>query len=206
MEFLLRLPGLLMAIIIHEVSHGYMAYKLGDTTAKDQGRLSLNPINHIDPVGFIFMLVFRIGWAKPVPIDSRYFKDRKKGILLVSLAGPVSNFITAIVLTFILIFNIVNPFFYSETIGYMLQLGVWYNIMLGTFNLLPLPPLDGSKVLASLLPDEIEYFFYKYEKYFYMVFIILIITNVINRILSPILLAEIRLLNKFIYSIVINFA
>ncbi len=206
MEFLLRLPGLLMAIIIHEVSHGYMAYKLGDTTAKDQGRLSLNPINHIDPVGFIFMLVFRIGWAKPVPIDSRYFKDRKKGILLVSLAGPVSNFITAIVLTFILIFNIVNPFFYSETIGYMLQLGVWYNIMLGTFNLLPLPPLDGSKVLASLLPDEIEYFFYKYEKYFYMIFIILIITNVINRILSPILLAEIRLLNKFIYSIVINFA
>lgn len=205
MEFLIRLPGLLSAIIFHEMAHGFVAYKLGDNTAKDRGRLSFNPMKHIDLTGFLFMLVFKFGWAKPVPIDSSNFENRKKGIFLTSIAGPAANFVLAIGLVVVMIFNIINPFFYSGLINEMIQIAIWYNIMLGTFNLLPFPPLDGSKILASLLPDKWEYYFYKYERYFYIVLVGLILTNGIDKILSPILLAEIKFLNDIIYKILIKF-
>lgn len=183
MNILYSLPGLLVAIIFHELAHGMAAYALGDNTAKNSGRLTLNPIKHIDPIGFLSMLVFKFGWAKPVPINPFNFKNRKRDTLLVSLAGPVANFIIALIIVFVLKSNIITNYLAFE----MILITLWYNIMLGVFNLLPFPPLDGSKIIASLLPDKVEYYFYKYEKYFYLILILLIFTNMIDKILSPII-------------------
>jgi Zn-dependent protease len=181
MEYIISLPGLLVAIIFHELAHGYTAYRLGDPTAKNAGRLTLNPIKHIDPVGFLFMLIFRFGWAKAVTINPGYFKNRKRDTILVSLAGVTTNFILAIVIGAIL----VNVPIKNEIISEMLVIGLWYNIMLGVFNILPFPPLDGSKVVASLLPVKWEAFFYKNEKYFYFILLFLIATGTIQKILGP---------------------
>ncbi|HHV39222.1 MAG TPA: site-2 protease family protein [Tepidimicrobium sp.] len=188
------LPGLLVAIIIHEISHGYMAYLLGDDTAARSGRLSLNPLRHIDLIGFIFLLIFKFGWAKPVPINSNNFKNRRKGIILVSLAGPFSNMIVAIMVGFIVTSEIItNPMLYN-----IFTIMLWYNVMLGTFNLLPFPPLDGSKILASLLPAKYEYIFYKYERCLYLILIFLIATNTIDKILGPFIYLNLNLLFKII--------
>lgn len=193
-NFLLSLPGLLVAIVIHEFSHGYTAYLLGDNTAKESGRLSLNPLKHIDIAGFIFLLIFKFGWAKPVPINSANFKNRKRDTILVSLAGPFSNFIMAIILGFIISSGIVTNYILFNILLIML----WYNIMLGIFNLLPFPPLDGSKVLASLLPVKYEYMFYKNQRYLYLILIILIATNIIDKILSPFIDFSLNILIKII--------
>lgn len=183
MSYLISLPGLLIAIIFHELAHGYTAYKLGDPTAKNAGRLTLNPIKHIDPVGFLFMLVFRFGWAKAVPINPAYFKNRKRDMIFVSVAGVLTNFILAILFGFIIInFDISNDYLYQ-----MFLIAMWYNLMLGIFNLLPFPPLDGSKIVASLLPTKLEYLFYRYERYFYFILLLLIMTNTIDRILVPLI-------------------
>lgn len=193
-EFLLRLPGLLIAIIVHEFSHGFMAYLLGDNTAKESGRLSLNPLKHIDLTGLVFLLVFKFGWAKPVPINPYNFNNRKIDTIAVSLAGPFSNFIIAIIIGIIISKGIVTNYILLNILVIML----WYNMMLGVFNLLPFPPLDGSKVLASLLPVKYEYLFYKNEKYLYIILIILVATNTINRILSPIINFSLDMLIKII--------
>ena len=193
-KFLLTLPGLLVAIIIHEVSHGYVAYLLGDDTAKKSGRLSLNPLKHIDLVGFICLLVFKFGWAKPVPINSLNFKNRKRDTILVSLAGPFSNFLMAIIVGFIISSGIIT----NNILFNVLIIMLWYNIMLGVFNLLPFPPLDGSKVIASLLPVKYEYLFYKYEKYLYFILVILIVTNTIDKILGPFIDFSLNMLIKII--------
>ncbi|MBZ2173774.1 site-2 protease family protein [Schnuerera sp. xch1] len=193
-DFLLKLPGLLTAIVIHEFSHGFVAYQLGDNTAKKAGRLSLNPLKHIDIVGFIFLLIFKFGWAKPVPINSTNFKNRKRDTLLVSLAGPFSNFVIAVIVGFIIYSGIIlNNLLYN-----VLSIMLLYNVMLGIFNLLPLPPLDGSKILASLLPVKLEYFIYKNEKYLYLILILLILTDTINKILNPIINFSLNILIKII--------
>ena len=192
MEYLISLPGLLIAIIFHELAHGLTAYWLGDPTAKNAGRLTLNPIKHIDPVGFLFMLIFRFGWAKAVPINPSYFKNRKRDTILVSLAGVTTNFIIAIITGAVLVYAPIG----NEILAQMLVITLWYNIMLGVFNLMPFPPLDGSKVVASLLPVKLEYYFYKYEKYFYLILIFLIATRGISRILGPLV--------DFVYSLIIN--
>lgn len=194
MEYIYSLPGLFIAIIFHELAHGFMAYFLGDNTAKSAGRLTLNPVKHIDPVGFLSMLIFKFGWAKPVPIDPRNFKNRKIGILLVSLAGPISNFVIALLVALLLKFNIVK----NSLIYELLVIALWYNIMLGVFNLLPFPPLDGSKIMASLLPTKLEFYFYKYERYFYLILIILIFTNSIDRILGPIIDIVLKILFRIL--------
>jgi Zn-dependent protease len=191
MKFLLNLPGLLIAIVLHELAHGYTAYLLGDYTAKESGRLSLNPLKHIDPMGFLFMLIFRFGWAKPVPIDPRYFKNRKRDMFLVSIAGIVTNFILAFVCALIIAYIPIR----NSTVFEIVLITMWYNIMLGVFNLLPFPPLDGSKMLASFLPTKYEYYFYKYERYFYFILIILIMTD---RIMSPIINFVINLIIRII--------
>jgi Zn-dependent protease len=193
-KFLLSLPGLLVAIVIHEFSHGFIAYLLGDNTAKESGRLSLNPLKHIDIVGFIFLLIFKFGWAKPVPINTMNFKKRKRDTILVSLAGPFSNFLIAIIIVLFISSGIVSNYILFNILIIML----WYNIMLGVFNLLPFPPLDGSKVLASLLPIKYEYYFYKYERYLYLVLIFLIATNTINKMLSPFIDFTLNVLVKII--------
>ncbi len=183
MDILISIPGLIIAILFHELAHGYTAYLLGDDTAKEDGRLSLNPIRHIDPVGLLFMVVFRFGWAKAVPINPMKFKNRKRDTFLVSIAGVVTNFILALISAIILVHVPIK----SELIFQMILVTMWYNIMLGVFNLLPFPPLDGSKVVASFLPTKLEYLFYKYERYFYIVLVILIMTDVTDKIISPII-------------------
>lgn len=193
-DLFLRLPGLLLAIVIHEFSHGYTAYLLGDDTAKNSGRLTLNPIKHIDLIGFIFLLIFRFGWAKPVPINPLNFKNRRKGIVIVSLSGPFSNFLVAFIILFIISLDVINNYLLLN----ILFLGLWYNMMLGIFNLLPFPPLDGSKILASLLPRRLEYYFYKYEKYLYLILIILLFTDLIDRILTPMINFSLNILLKII--------
>ena len=192
MNYLISLPGLLIAIVFHEFAHGYSAYLLGDPTAKNAGRLTLNPIKHIDPIGFLFMLVFRFGWAKGVPINPKYFKNRKRDTIIVSLAGVFTNFTLALLIGSIIVYLPIK----NEVIVEMLVITLWYNIMLGVFNLLPFPPLDGSKVIASLLPTKYEYYFYKYERYFYLVLILLIATNYIQRIIGPLV--------EFVYNMVIR--
>lgn len=191
---LISLPGLFIAIIFHELAHGYTAYKLGDPTAKQAGRLTLNPIAHIDPIGFLSMLVFRFGWAKPVPINSMYFKNRKLDTILVSVAGPISNFIIAIIAGLLVSSGVIR----NNVILEMIIITLWYNIMLGVFNLLPFPPLDGSKILASLLPTKYEYLFYKYEKPLHLILIFLIISNTIDKMLSPLINMSLNLILRII--------
>jgi len=187
MDKLLILPGLLIAITFHELAHGLTSYKLGDPTAKNSGRLTLNPFAHIDIVGFLLLFTVGYGWAKPVPINPMYYKKRKLGTILVSLAGPLTNFLIAIITT-ISIFIIVGNFSNSSTILLdILRITIWYNIILGLFNLLPFPPLDGSKIIASILPTKYEILFYKYEKYLYILLVGLAISGSINRILAPLI-------------------
>ncbi|RKD34773.1 peptidase [Thermohalobacter berrensis] len=187
---LIILPGLLIAITLHELAHGFTAYLMGDATAKNNGRLSLNPIVHIDPIGFLLLFVAGFGWAKPVPVNPMYFNNRKMGTILVSLAGPLANFILSIISAIILVTGIIT----NSLIIKIFELTLLYNIVLGVFNLLPFPPLDGSKILASILPTKYEMLFYRYEKYTYLLLIFLIMTNVIDRLLNPLIILWYNLL------------
>lgn len=171
-------------ITFHELSHGFVAYRLGDPTAKLAGRLSLNPIKHLDIVGFLMMLFVGVGWAKPVPVDLRYFKNPKRGMALTALAGPLSNFLmalTAFLLCSILVQvapldNIVVAF-----VLYFLCRVAALSIGLGLFNLIPISPLDGSKVLFSFLPDRAYYTILQYEKYVMVAVIVLTFLGVFDK-------------------------
>lgn len=192
-DFLITVLALLFVIIPHEIAHGLAAYWLGDTTAKDDGRLSLNPLNHIDPLGLIAMVIFRFGWAKAVPIDLSKIKGNKNiGMFLISIAGVFTNFIFAFIFALIYGYLMVKNSSY-EIINNFVMMVMWYNVMLGVFNLVPLPPLDGSKILLSFMPNDTKYLVYKYEKYFYIALFVLVITGVVNNIISPIIMKIINL-------------
>ncbi len=187
----LIIPAAFLAIIFHEISHGYVAYLLGDTTARDRGRLSLNPIKHVDIVGLICMVLFGFGWAKPVPISAYYFKNRRLGICLVSLAGPVSNilmaFLSVVLAVAIITFYTPQAAFMDTAIKILLEILVLFavlNIGLAVFNLLPIPPLDGSKILFSFLPSRAYKFVLNYERYGMLVLIILINTPFFDSLLK----------------------
>ena len=166
--FLLQAVAVLICLTVHELCHGLAAYALGDPTAKSQHRLSLNPLRHLDPFGTLMMLVFGFGWAKPVPIDMRYFKRPKQGLAVTALAGPVSNFLLAYVA--LVGANFVVPFAGSvggwqlQLLNFLLNLSI-LSLGLGIFNLIPFPPLDGSKVLEGFMPDKISYTILRYERY-----------------------------------------
>lgn len=184
----------LAAITVHEASHGYVAYLLGDPTAKNAGRLTLNPLKHLDPLGTLVLVMTRmIGWAKPVPVDPRYFSDPKRGMMLVSAAGPASNF--AMALVFALLYHVL--FFYWGSMGnqassavfsplvLMCQAGVVINLALGMFNLLPIPPLDGSKILAGVLPPDMAHGLLRLERYGFVIILVLALTGMIGKIIFP---------------------
>ena len=172
----------LIALTVHEFSHGYIAYRLGDPTARAMGRLSLNPIKHLDPVGAICMIVFRFGWARPVPIDPRYFKRPKRDFALCALAGPLSNLILAVLSGFLysLLLSVfggiqfTNAFLFELCQNLLNFLFIFHYVNLGltVFNLIPVPPLDGSRILNVILPDRIYFRIMRYERKIYLGLII----------------------------------
>lgn len=167
---ILLIPVILLALSVHEFSHGLVAYRLGDPTAKYAGRLTLNPISHLDPIGTIMLFLVHFGWAKPVPVDPRYFTNPKRDMLWVALAGPASNmvlaFLSGLVIRFIKVYpdHFMGSFVGEAFIG-MMYLSLQINLALAVFNLLPIPPLDGSKILYGLLPPEYEHVTYNLERY-----------------------------------------
>ncbi len=187
-EAVYRVPALLIAITFHEVAHGWVAYRLGDPTAKNHGRLTLNPIPHIDPIGALMLLLFRFGWAKPVPVNPMYFRgDRRRGMLMVALAGPVTNFILAFLVAALVsvVLNYMPITGFSIFLLNFLLMLLIYNVFLGMFNLLPVPPLDGSKILSNLLPIRFSPIFAQLEQYGFFILILLIFTNTIRYLLLP---------------------
>ncbi len=168
--FCLRIFAVLLCITIHEVSHGFAAYKLGDPTAKSMHRLSLNPIHHIDPFGLLMMVLVGFGWAKPVPVDARYFKNPKSGMAITAFAGPLSNFVAAFLtalllgaLTAVTMVEGITP--WMRSLMEFLSIFLSLNVGLGIFNLIPFPPLDGSKILGFILPEETYFRWMRYERY-----------------------------------------
>jgi Zn-dependent protease len=188
-SLLISVVSALLCITLHEMSHGYAALALGDPTAKNQGRLSLNPIKHIDPVGLLMMVVARVGWAKPVPIDPRYFKNPKRGMAITALAGPACNFVLSYVA--LLLCNGVYRLWYLKVGGevsvYVLYFLVRVAVLsagLGVFNLIPISPLDGSKVLLALLPQNLYFRIMRYEKYGMILMVVLVFFGVLSTPLS----------------------
>ncbi|TCL40068.1 Zn-dependent protease [Anaerospora hongkongensis] len=183
-DMIFRIPALLITLTVHEYAHARMAVALGDPTPRVLGRLTLNPIAHLDPVGLIMMWLFKFGWAKPVPINPGNFANVRQGTILVSLAGPVSNIllalVTAIVIVLLSIFDLVK----GEWLK-VLWLTYSYNIVFAVFNLLPLPPLDGSKVVASLLPGRQAYAYERLEPYGPWILLALVYLGVISVVTRP---------------------
>lgn len=192
-DIIIRTIAVLVAIIPHEMAHGYAAYLCGDETAKNDGRLSLNPLHHLDPIGTICLIFFKFGWAKPVMINPNNFRDRKKGTFFVSIAGVLTNFILAIISVIIMKHIRLNDFVFELFMNIF-----WFNIVLGVFNLIPIPPLDGSKLLFSFLPPKYEYYLIKYEKYGYILLLLLIMTDNLDKILIPMVNFMINLIGKIV--------
>ena len=192
LDMLYFIPALLLSLSIHEFGHSWVAYKLGDRSQKALGRLTLSPFAHIDPMGFIFILLFRFGWGKPVLIDDRNFKNRAKGNMLVSLAGPAFNIILAILFTIVLkllwVFGI-TPETITSSVGeilyYMLNIAIQFNIIFAVFNLLPLPPFDGSKILYYFLPYKGKQFMNSIETYSIWILIFLLWTGLYSYLILP---------------------
>jgi len=181
---------LIIAITVHEYSHALIAYKLGDPTAKIYGRLSLNPLKHIDPLGLLALFIFRIGWGKPVPVDTYNFKNPKRDEILVSIVGPASNFLLAILTSLVL-----NTVSLSSFLAFLLSSFIQLNIFLAVFNLLPIWPLDGSKIILNLLPLESSLNWQEsMEKYGYLLIIILAYTGLLIQIVQFFALPLIKIL------------
>ena len=173
---------------IHELSHGLMALALGDDTAKRDGRLSLNPLRHIDPFGFLMLILVGFGWAKPVMVDMRRFKNPKLGMAATAFAGPLSNFLPAAVVMaaygVAVAFQGAMPPAVAYNLLEILVMTAYMSISLGVFNLIPVPPLDGSKVVEAVLPERTYYTIMRYEKYGMLVMFAVLITGVLDRPLS----------------------
>lgn len=206
---LLTLPGVLLAMTVHEFSHAKMADHFGDTTARRQGRLTLNPLAHIDPVG-IFLLIFaHIGWGKPVEVNYNSItsnKSKEYCEAMISLAGPLSNFVLAIIFTVLYyLLNILAPGFLMTGIGSILMSIIGYtiivNIGLGVFNLIPLPPLDGEKIFRNIMPDRVKNWFLRNSNLLQIIFLGLWISGALGKITSPIISGIYSLINKLVIMI-----
>lgn len=208
-DFYYLLFGLaaLVTIVFHELSHGFVAFKLGDPTAQQRGRLTLNPIKHIDIIGLIMLLRFGFGWAKPVPVDMSNFKNPKRGMAITALAGPVANFLLAFAA--LLIFAIMVKFgvgidLDNDTMAMpmeFLTILADISIGLGIFNLIPIPPLDGSKILLSLLPDHMYYNVLRYEQFGMIILFVVLSTDII----TPFLITARTLVTRLLLILVWGF-
>ncbi len=193
------IPAILVSLTVHELSHAYVSYRLGDPTAKDMGRLTLNPLKHLDVLGTIMLLVSSFGWAKPVPINPMYYTDRRKGTIMVSLAGPLSNIVLAFIFAVPRLyigqkygipqnFQFINSWEPEAVLFNMGAIFFTINIGLASFNLLPFPPLDGSKILSSVLRGRHYYKFLQYENLITLGFLLMVFAfpGALGRIMTPI--------------------
>lgn len=186
-NIIIVLPTVLIALMGHELAHGWVSGKLGDPTPKMDGRMTLNPIKHLDPIGAILMIVTGFGWAKPVQVNPMYYKDRKKGMALVALAGPVANLVMALVgmilgMFFIKIFS--GSMTVVKIIGNYTSTFVSMNLSFMVFNLIPLPPLDGSKILGMFLPSKAYYTMLQYERYSMIILMLLSLNGFFDSIIG----------------------
>ena len=182
-ELCMLLPAVLMALVLHEMAHGWAAYLLGDRTAKEQGRLSLDPLKHLDLIGTVCMLLGGVGWARPVPIDPSRFRIRnqKLGMAITAIAGPLCNFLQAFLAAVIAyLIRWKGSGILCETAVSFLAMLAALNVGLGTFNLIPVPPLDGSRLLLPLLPDRAVSVLLKYERICGVVFLALIASGILD--------------------------
>ena len=208
LSLLMSLPAVLIAITFHEFAHAFVADKLGDDTPRKQGRLSLNPFAHLDPIGSIMLIFAGFGWGKPVEINSRNFNRNIKmpvAEAMVATAGPIMNFILAII--FAVIYAIIwkfAPIFMVNQIGFIIMLIIQscivINLGLGIFNLIPLPPLDGSKIVMGFLPYNAKNWVQQYGQYFYIAFVVIWVTGIAGRIISPLISGAYTGLMKLVFS------
>ena len=194
-SLLLSLPGILIAISFHEMAHAYAADAMGDPTPKDAGRLTVNPLKHIDPLGFISMLLFRFGWAKPVPVNPNNFKDKKKGMIAVALSGVLTNLLLAFLgmAAYLAVIPLNN-----ETLMIILQYIYIYNIVFAVFNIIPIPPLDGSQILVLFLPPKARMTYYRFQQYGMIVIFVLAFTGLLGIIINPAINAIVSLFSAIL--------
>jgi Zn-dependent protease len=196
LQFIILAPPLLLALTFHEFAHGYVAFRLGDPTAQREGRLTLNPLKHLDPLGTIAFFIFHFGWAKPVPVNPAYFKNPQKDMLWVALAGPLTNLSLALISALMTktVWLLAKTIPYSALgeavllpLNSTLIASVWINLVLGIFNFLPIPPLDGSRILAGLLPPDLARSYASIERYGFILIIILALTGVLSKLIMPLI-------------------
>lgn len=189
-ELIVLAPPFLLALTIHELAHGYVAKRLGDPTASLAGRLTFNPLKHLDPIGVLCFFIMKIGWAKPVPVNPAYFKKPERDMLWVALAGPGSNLLLAVV-SAILAKGVIAvpllPLFILQPVVHMLAASIWINIMLAVFNILPIPPLDGGKILAGVLPRHLARSLAHLEPFGFVILLVLFYTGILSEIIMPII-------------------
>ncbi len=189
LEFLLLAPPFLLAITFHEFAHGYVALRFGDPTARDAGRLTMNPLRHLDPIGVLAFFIVKIGWAKPVPVDAARLKNPARDMLYVSLAGPAANLILAaasvVVLKTLALCAAFLPYSFVYPAVNMAAASVWINVVLAIFNLVPIPPLDGSEILMRILPHELARGYARIAPFGFIILLVLFYTGILPRLLSP---------------------
>ncbi|HEY8355586.1 MAG TPA: site-2 protease family protein [Methylophilaceae bacterium] len=196
----------IFAITVHEAAHGYAARRFGDMTAYLQGRITLNPLNHIDPIGTILVPALTLmlggilfGWAKPVPVDFSRLRNPKRDMLWVAAAGPASNLVMAFLWALILVSSAHAPEFFALPLALMAQAGVMINVVLLVLNLLPLPPLDGGRIAVSLLPSHLAYQLSRLERYGFIILIVLLFTGILSIIMMPLIRAVLWLIGTVIH-------
>lgn len=189
-QFVIRTLPFLLAITFHEFSHGYVAWRLGDPTAHNEGRLTMNPLKHLDPLGTLAFFIISFGWARPVPVNAAYFKNPLKDMMWVSLAGPGSNILlallSAVLVKVITVTASFWPGFILSPVYQMATFSVWINLVLAFFNLLPVPPLDGSRIITGFSSAKTALFLHKIEPYGFFIILLMIPLGIIPKLIFPI--------------------